>query len=64
LSMTEYEREHDDCPMYFDDGEDPYRNAVDQVTVLRARSSSHDVMKTRHLTFSIFFIYFLSILFA
>jgi hypothetical protein len=35
LEMIEYEREHDDCGMYFDDGSDPYRTVVDSATVLR-----------------------------
>ncbi|KAF8792934.1 hypothetical protein HNY73_004472 [Argiope bruennichi] len=34
LLMDEYEREHDDCPMYFDDGSDPYRPAAEAVMVL------------------------------
>ncbi|UYV68941.1 hypothetical protein LAZ67_6001730 [Cordylochernes scorpioides] len=34
LSMVEYEREHDNCPMYFDDGTDPYRMHMDQVAKL------------------------------
>ncbi|KAG9510265.1 Sorting nexin-14 [Fragariocoptes setiger] len=29
LSLTEYEREADDCPMYFDDGSDPYNADTD-----------------------------------
>lgn len=35
LIMTEYEREHDNCPMYFDDGTNPYREIVESATVLR-----------------------------
>ncbi|XP_015930665.1 uncharacterized protein [Parasteatoda tepidariorum] len=43
LVMAEYEREHDDCPMYFDDGTDPYRPISEQVMVLNlsVRSSLH-----------------------
>lgn len=25
IDAVEYEREHDDCPMYFDDGENPWK---------------------------------------
>lgn len=27
IDAIEYERERDDCPMYFDDGEDPWRQS-------------------------------------
>jgi len=56
LSMSEYEREHDDCPMYFDDGSDPYRDIVDQVTVLRAVSSSISIIYSQYFTCSALFI--------
>ncbi|CAG2168827.1 unnamed protein product [Oppiella nova] len=50
LLMAEYEREHDDCPMYFDDGSNPYIEVLDQVTVLKAISSAHRI--TQSTTFS------------
>ncbi|KFM80638.1 hypothetical protein X975_06322, partial [Stegodyphus mimosarum] len=36
LIMDEYEREHDDCPMFFDDGSDPYQPPAQQVMVLNS----------------------------
>lgn len=39
LEMIESEREHDDCPLYFDDGTNPYKNMADYVTVLRPRTT-------------------------
>lgn len=35
LYMSEYEREHDDCGMYFDDGSNPWKDVVDSATVLK-----------------------------
>ncbi|KAH7640295.1 hypothetical protein HUG17_7762 [Dermatophagoides farinae] len=40
LEMTEYEREHDDCPLYFDDGSNPYKSAQDHVTILRPMATN------------------------
>ncbi|XP_077549951.1 protein undicht [Haemaphysalis longicornis] len=34
LDMVEYEREHDDCPMYFDDGSNPYQQIAEQAAIL------------------------------
>ncbi|KAF7491483.1 hypothetical protein SSS_01040 [Sarcoptes scabiei] len=34
LEMIEYEREHDDCPLYFDDGSNPYRSVTDHIAIL------------------------------
>lgn len=34
LAMTEYEREHDNCGMFFDDGADPWKSVVNSATVL------------------------------
>lgn len=34
LDMIEYEREHDDCPMYFDDGSNPWHPTAEQAAVL------------------------------
>ncbi|KAM7288077.1 uncharacterized protein ISCGN_031766 [Ixodes scapularis] len=34
LDMIEYEREHDDCPMYFDDGSNPYQLITEQAALL------------------------------
>lgn len=39
LTMTEYEREHDDCGMYFDDGSDPWKTVVGSATVLNVASA-------------------------
>lgn len=34
LTMSEYEREHDDCGMYFDDGSHPWRTVAGSATLL------------------------------
>lgn len=34
LDLHEYEREHDDCPIHFDDGSDPYRPTAQLLIVL------------------------------
>lgn len=47
LSMIEYEREHDDCPMYFDDGTDPYSPIAEQVT--RLYSTGMKIMNNKLL---------------
>jgi len=39
LSLTEYERERDDCPMYFDDGGNPWSEVDESVTVLFGAAS-------------------------
>ncbi|XP_022646810.1 uncharacterized protein LOC111268571 [Varroa jacobsoni] len=36
LDMVEYEREHDDCPMYFDDGTNPYAEISEQAATFDA----------------------------
>lgn len=43
LAMVEYERENDDCPMYFDDGGDPYRVIVEQALQLGSSASSVEI---------------------
>ncbi|XP_076318549.1 protein undicht isoform X2 [Tachypleus tridentatus] len=55
LSMVEYEREHDNCPMYFDDGNDPYREIAEQVTILRS-GTWHPVGSLWNLTLLIILI--------
>ncbi|XP_064476465.1 uncharacterized protein LOC135390623 [Ornithodoros turicata] len=38
LDMVEYEREHDDCPMYFDDGSNPWSFTAEQAAILTSGS--------------------------
>ena len=46
--------------MYFDDGSDPYKNIVDQVTVLRATNTAHLIhLNSWYLIFIMFlYLYF------
>ncbi|RXG52715.1 hypothetical protein Avbf_15531 [Armadillidium vulgare] len=40
LDMIVYEREHDRCPMYFDDGSNPYKSPGSDLHVFRFKDSS------------------------
>lgn len=33
IDMVEYERERDQCPMYFDDGENPWQNTENYIKI-------------------------------
>ncbi|KAK3851123.1 hypothetical protein Pcinc_017136 [Petrolisthes cinctipes] len=41
LNMVEYEREHDRCPMYFDDGSNPWQDPGADVHVFEFTAGSH-----------------------
>lgn len=43
LDMIEYEREHDECPMYFNDGSNPYSTEKDSAIILYGRTSKATV---------------------
>lgn len=40
LDMVEYEREHDRCPMHFDDGSDPWKEPGSNIHVFKFQGSS------------------------
>ncbi|XP_053209931.1 uncharacterized protein LOC128393713 [Panonychus citri] len=46
LDMVEYEREHDECPMYFDDGSNPYSTDKDSAIILDARTSGSTKLRS------------------
>lgn len=56
LDMVEYEREHDDCPMYFDDGSDPYRLIAEQATLLKGSAVSALPASTLMCAFSLWLL--------
>lgn len=46
LNMVEYEREHDRCPMHFDDGDNPWKEPGSSIHVFRFQDSSTAALVT------------------
>ncbi|XP_011302119.1 uncharacterized protein udt [Fopius arisanus] len=53
IDMTEYERERDQCPMYFDDGSNPWAKSENRIKVFRFGVSSSSLTTSSEL-FSLF----------
>ncbi|XP_025415881.1 uncharacterized protein LOC112687406 [Sipha flava] len=55
VEMTEYERERDQCPMYFDDGANPWVHSDNYIQVFKYGRSSTLIISTSMLSFAILF---------
>lgn len=55
VDMTEYERERDQCPMYFDDGTNPWLHSENYIKIFHFGSSSSTRVVSSFLSFVLVF---------
>ncbi|XP_068208102.1 uncharacterized protein udt [Palaemon carinicauda] len=51
IRMVEYEREHDRCPMHFDDGSNPWKQSIGDLHVFRFTSGMEAIHASLGVTF-------------